>query len=173
MAKHVAAVDIPHPVTFSPPAIAASEIDAVVATLQSGWLTAGPSVAAFEREFAAYVGASHAVAVNSCTAALHLSLLAGGVGAGDEVVTTPLTFCATANAIIHTGATPVFADIDRHTMNLDPDAVSRAMTPRTRAILPVHFAGRPACVQAFRQLSDNAGALLVEDAAHCLEGVCG
>ena len=93
----VATLDSCHPVTFSPPAIGASEVDAVVATLRSGWLTTGPKVADFEREFAASVGAQHAVAVNSCTAALHLSLLSGGVGAGDEVVTTPLTFCATAN----------------------------------------------------------------------------
>jgi dTDP-4-amino-4,6-dideoxygalactose transaminase len=160
-----------HDVAFSPPAIGTSEIDEVVATLQSGWLTTGPRVADFEREFGAYVGARHAVAVNSCTAALHLSFLVSGIGAGDEVVTTPLTFCATANAIIHAGATPVFADIDRETMNLDPSAVRQAVTPRTRGIVPVHFAGRPAPVTAFRRLCDAAGALLIEDAAHCVEGV--
>ena len=169
----VAALDACHLVPFSPPSIGASEIDDVVATLQSGWLTTGPRVAAFEREFADYLGAGHAVAVNSCTAALHLSLLAGGVGPGDEVVTTPLTFCATANAIIHAGATPVFADIDPVTMNLDPEAVSRALTSCTRGILPVHFAGRPADVTRLRRLADDAGALLVEDAAHCLEGASG
>src|SRR5262245_13062754 len=108
------------PVPFAPPSIGASEIDAVVATLKSGWLTTGPKVTAFEKAFADYTGARFAVAVNSGTAALHLSLLAAGVGDGHEVITTPLTFCATANAIIHTGATPRFVDVDPVTFNLDP-----------------------------------------------------
>ena len=121
-------------VPFAPPAIGAAEIAAVVETLESGWLSTGPRVASFERAFAAYCGAEHAIAVNSCTAALHLSL-AGGVGQGHEVVATPPTFCATANVVVvHTGATPVFADIDRETFNLDPLAAHAAMTPRTRAI---------------------------------------
>ncbi len=130
-------------VALSRPAIGAEEIANVLAALESGWLTTGPRVAEFEAQFAAYVGARHAVAVNSCTAALHLSLLASGIGPGDEVITTPLTFCATANAIIHTGATPVFADVDPVTRNLDPLAVAAANTSRTRAILPVHLAGHP------------------------------
>ena len=117
----------------------------------------------------AWVGRQHAIAVNSCTAALHLSLLAAGIGPGDEVITTPLTFCATANAIIHTGARPVFADIDRRTYNLDPAAVERAITPRTRAILPVHYAGRPVDVRAFQQLAEAHGLVLIEDAAHAVE----
>jgi dTDP-4-amino-4,6-dideoxygalactose transaminase len=143
----------------------------VQATLESGWLTTGPRVKLFEQQFAAYVGAPHAVAVNSCTAALHLALVAAGVGPGDEVVTTPLTFCATANTIVHVGATPVFADIDPRTMNLDPAAAAAALSPKTRALLPVHFAGRPVNVRAFREISDRAGLALVEDAAHCVEGI--
>ena len=128
---------------FAPPVIGAQEIAEVVATLKSGWLSTGPRVAAFERAFAEYTGAEHAIALSSCTAALHLSLLAARIGAGDEVVTTPLTFCATANAIVHTGARPVFADIDPETFNLDASAAAAAITGRTRAVLPVHFAGRP------------------------------
>jgi dTDP-4-amino-4,6-dideoxygalactose transaminase len=158
-------------VPFAPPAIGPDEIAEVVATLESGWLSTGPRVRQFERAFAQYVGAPHAVAVNSCTAALHLSLLASDVGAGDEVITTPLTFCATANVVVHTGATPVFADIDIHSMNLDPDAARAALTPRTKAIIPVHFAGRPADVGAFEALGRASGASVIEDAAHCVEGV--
>src|SRR5688572_3156239 len=123
---------------FAPPALGQGEVAEVVATLESGWLSTGPRVHQFERAFADYIGASHAVAVNSGTAALHLSLLAAGVGAGDEVVTTPLTFCATANVIVHAGATPRFADIDPATWNLSPAAAAEAITPRTRALIPVH-----------------------------------
>ena len=161
----------PRKVSFSPPAIGEDEIREVRDTLESGWLTTGPKVKLFEQRFAAYVGAPHAVAVNSCTAALHLALLAAGVGPGDEVITTPLTFCATANTIVHVGATPVFADIDRASMNLDPAAVAAAVTPRTRALLPVHFAGRPVDVRAFRAIADQHGLVVVEDAAHCVEGI--
>jgi dTDP-4-amino-4,6-dideoxygalactose transaminase len=125
----------------------------------------------FEEAFAAYIGAPHAVALNSCTAGLHLSLLAAGIGPGDEVITTPLTFCATANVILHAGATPVFADVDLTTGNLDPAAAADAITPRTRAVLPVHYAGRPADVTAFRALADRHALVLIEDAAHCIEGV--
>jgi dTDP-4-amino-4,6-dideoxygalactose transaminase len=159
------------PVAFAPPAIGADEIAAVVETLESGWLSTGPRVASFERAFATYTGAEHAIAVNSCTAALHLSLLAGGVGQGHEVITTPLTFCATANVVIHTGATPVFADIDPATFNLDPLAAHAAVTPRTRAILPVHFAGRPADMTALGGLATRRDLILIEDAAHCVEGI--
>jgi dTDP-4-amino-4,6-dideoxygalactose transaminase len=159
------------PVPFAPPAIGAAEIDAVVATLRSGWLTTGPQVAAFERAFADYTGARHAVAVNSGTAALHLSLLAAGIDQSHEVITTPLTFCATANAIIHTGATPVFADVDPITFNLDPNEVENALTPRTRALLPVHFAGRPAAMPALQEIAVRRALTVVEDAAHCVEGI--
>ena len=113
-----------HFIPFSSPSISANEVDAVAAVLRSGWLTTGPRVREFEAAVAGYTGARYAIALNSCTAALHLSLLAAGVGQGDEVITTPLTFCATANAIIHTGAVPVLADIDPDTMNLDPAAVA-------------------------------------------------
>lgn len=158
---------------FAPPLIGAREIDEVVATLQSGWLSTGPRVHQFERAFADYVGAPHAIAVNSGTAALHLSLLAAGVGPGDDVVTTPLTFCATANVIVHVGATPRFADIDAATWNLSPSAAADAITPHTRALLPVHYAGRPVDVRAFRHLANRHGAVLIEDAAHCVEGWSG
>ena len=155
-------------VAFARPDISAAEIGAVLATLHSGWLTTGPKVEEFERRFAEYVGAPHAIAVSSCTAALHLSLLASGVGPGSEVVTTPLTFCATVNAIIHCGATPIFADVDPRTMNIDTTGVRAAMSPRTQAIVPVHFAGRPADIATLRDIATRADVRLVEDAAHAL-----
>jgi len=154
---------------FGRPVIAQAEIDEVVATLRSGWIGTGPKVARFEEDFAGYLGAPHAVAVASCTAALHLAILASDVGPGDEVVTTPMTFCATVNAILHAGATPVFADCDPWTLNLDPARVAEAVTPRTRAILPVHFAGRLCDMDALREIADAHGALLVEDCAHAIE----
>jgi dTDP-4-amino-4,6-dideoxygalactose transaminase len=157
-------------VPFAPPALGSEEIAEVIATLESGWLTTGPRVAAFERRFADYVGAPHALAVNSCTAALHLSLLACGIEAGDEVITTPLTFCATANVIVHAGGTPVFADIDPLSCNLDPRAVEAALTDRTRVIMPVHYAGRPADMDAFLSIAQACGLRTIEDAAHCVEG---
>ena len=159
------------PVAFARPDIGSAEIEEVIATLRSGWLTTGPRVARFEERFASYIGARHAVAVNSCSAALHLSLLAAGIGPGDRVITTPLTFCATANAIIHTGATLVFADIDPITMNLDPSAAAAAVTTDTRALLPVHFGGRPVDVRAFGRLARRYGLTIVEDAAHAVEAV--
>src|SRR5215216_5694219 len=155
------------PIPFAPPALGSDEITEVIATLESGWLTTGPRVASFERAFAHYVNAPYAIAVNSCTAALHLSLLAAGIAEGDEVVTTPLTFCATANTIVHTRATPVFADVDGRTGNLDPAAVAAAVTGRTRAILPVHYTGRPVDAAAFRALAERHALTLIEDAAHC------
>ncbi len=160
-------------VSFSPPAIGREEIAEVVATLQSGWLSTGPRVARFEAAFADYTGAAHAVALNSCTAGLHLSLLAASVGAGDEVITSPLTFCSTANVIVHCGATPVFADVDPLTGNLDPDATVPAITSRTRALIPVHYGGRPADVGAFGAIARRHGLTTIEDAAHCVEGVAG
>jgi dTDP-4-amino-4,6-dideoxygalactose transaminase len=163
----------PDVVDFAPPDLGESEIAEVVATLRSGWLSTGPRVARFERDFAAYTGAAHAVAVNSCTAALHLSLLASGVGPGDDVVTTPLTFCATANVIVHSGATPIFADVDPRTHNLTPAAAVAASTERTRAWLPVHFAGRPIDTSGFRQAAASRQVVVIEDAAHCVEGRSG
>jgi dTDP-4-amino-4,6-dideoxygalactose transaminase len=157
------------PVAFSQPFIGIEEIDEVTATLSSGWLTTGARVREFERAFADYIGAPHAVAVNSCTAALHLSLLSAGVGPGDEVITTPLTFCATANTIIHAGATPVFADVDRQTGNISPACIEAAITPRTRAVVPVHYAGRAADVTAIQLIAARHGLAVIEDAAHAVE----
>ncbi len=154
---------------FGAPQIGEEEIAEVVATLRSGWIGTGPKVGLFEQAFRDYVGAEFAVAVNSCTAALHLSLLVSGVGPGDEVITTPMTFCATANAIAHTGAKPVFADIDRRTLNIDPTRIEAAITPRTRAIVPVHFAGRPCDLVPIRELARRRGLTLIEDAAHAIE----
>ena len=168
-APHVETDALAVPVAFAAPCIGIEEIDEVAATLSSGWLTTGARVREFERAFADYVGAPYAVAVNSCTAALHLSLLAAGVGPGDEVITTPLTFCATANTIIHAGATPVFADVDRHTGNISPERIEAALTPRTKAILPVHYAGRAADVTAIQLIAARHGLPVIEDAAHAVE----
>lgn len=158
-------------VPFAPPALGPEESAEVLATLESGWLSTGPRVRRFEQAFASYVGAQHAVALNSCTAGLHLSLVAAGVGPGDEVITTPLTFCATANVIVHAGATPVFADVDPRTGNVDPAAVEAAITPRTRAVIPVHYGGMPADVLSIRRATSSRGIVTIEDAAHCIEGV--
>lgn len=154
---------------FGSPRIAEDEIEEVVACLRSGWIGTGPRVAEFERNFAGYKNADHAVAVNSCTAALHLSILAAGIGPGDEVITTPLTFCATVNAIIHAGAIPVLADVDPRTMNISPDRVREKITDRTRAIVPVHFAGRPCEMDALARLAEPRNLVVIEDCAHAIE----
>jgi len=156
-------------VVFGKPNFTEEEIEAVASTLRSGWAGTGARVQEFQKAFADYIGVRHAIAVNSCTAALHLSLVAAGIGEGDEVITTPLTFAATANAIVHSGATPVFADVHRDTMNLDPSKVEDAISPRTRAILPVHLAGRPCDMNALRQIAHRYGLMLIEDAAHAVE----
>jgi dTDP-4-amino-4,6-dideoxygalactose transaminase len=155
--------------TFGAPAIEDAEIQEVLATMKSGWLGTGPRVARFERDIMAYKGVSHAAAVNSCTAALHLSLLASGLKPGDEVITTPMTFCATVNAIIHAGATPVLADIDPVTLNIDPAQVLQKLTPRTRAMVPVHFAGRPCEMDALSEIASRHGLVMIEDCAHAIE----
>ena len=154
---------------FGAPAIGDEEVAEVVASLRSGWLGTGPKVARFEAGFAAYEGAAHAVAVSSCTAALHLSMLGLGLQTGDEVVTTALTFAATVNAIIHAGATPVLVDVDPATMNLDPAAAAAAVDERTRAVLPVHFAGRPCNMDALVALCGARDLALIEDCAHAIE----
>jgi len=155
---------------FGSPLIGEEEIAEVVATLRSGWIGTGPRVAQFERDMKAYTGAEYAVAVSSCTAALHLSLLVLGIGPGDEVITTPMTFAATANAIVHTRAKPVFVDINRHTMAIDPDKIEAAITPRTKGIIPVHLAGRPCPMDEISAVAKKHNLHIVEDAAHCIEG---
>jgi len=154
---------------FGAPKLDEEDIKEVEAVMRSGWLGTGPRVAQFESDFARYRGADHAVALNSCTAALHLSLLAAGVGPGDEVITTPLTFCATVNAIIHAGATPVLADIEPDTLNIDPVQVRAKLTSRTRAIVPVHFAGRPCEMDALMEIARKHDLKVIEDCAHAIE----
>jgi dTDP-4-amino-4,6-dideoxygalactose transaminase len=154
---------------FGSPQIQDAEIEEVVASMRAAWLGTGPKVARFELAFCSYVGGAHAVAVNSCTAALHLSLLSAGLGRGDEVITSALTFAATVNAIIHTGATPVLADVDPRTMNIDPDDVERRITSATRALLPVHFAGRPCDMDRLMDIAERHGLAVIEDAAHAVE----
>jgi dTDP-4-amino-4,6-dideoxygalactose transaminase len=155
-------------IPFGEPSLGEEEERAVLEVLRSGWIGMGPRCLAFERAFAEYVGAAHAVAVSSCTAALHLALLAARVGPGDEVITTPLTFAATLNAILYTGARPVLVDVAAGTGNLDPEQVERAATPRTKAILAVHFAGLPCDLDALPRIAERRGLALVEDAAHAV-----
>ena len=154
---------------FGSPIIGDDEIQEVVESIKSGWIGTGPKVKRFEKEFAAYKGAQYAAALNSCTAALHLSMLAAGIKPGDEVITTPLTFCATVNAIIHTGAIPILADIDPVTMNISPRHIVTKITPKTRAILPVHFAGRPCDMDSLCSITERHGLKLIEDCAHAIE----
>lgn len=147
------------------PFIGQEEEQKVLEVLRSGWVTQGPRVAEFESKFASYVGTDHAIAVSSCTTALHLALLACGVSAGDEVICPSLSFIATANSIAYLGATPVFADIDLATYNIDPSQIEGLITPRTKAILVVHQIGLAAEMTAFKQIADKHGLKLVEDAA--------
>ncbi len=157
---------------FGSPRIEQPEIDAVVECMRSGWLGTGPKVAEFERRFAEYLGGQyHPVAVNSCTAALHLSLLAADLLPGDEVITTPLTFCATVNAVLHAGATPVLADIDPTTLNIDPQQIRQRITARTRALIPVHFAGRPCDMDAITAIANEHDLVVIEDCAHSIESL--
>ena len=151
--------------SFQPPAIGEEEIAAVVETLRSGWLTTGPRTAELEERFREYLGARHVLAVSSGTAALHLSLLALGVGPGDEVITSPITWPATANVIVHAGAIPVFADVRDGDLNIDPAHAAALVTERTKAIVPVHLAGAPCDMDAVHVL----GLPVVEDAAHAVE----
>ena len=151
---------------FQPPALGEEEIEAVAETLRSGWLGAGPKGALLEVRIAALLGVEHVVAVSSCTAAMHLALLALGVGPGDEVITTPFTWPATANVIEHCGARPVFCDVRDDDLTIDPSLVSSLLTERTRAILPVHLAGQPADLDPLHAL----GLPVVEDAAHAFGG---
>ncbi len=150
------------------------DLDAVAETLRSGWLTLGPRTAAFEEAFAAHLGARHAVALSSCTAALHLAYLAAGVGPGDEVIVPSFTFVATAAAAIYCGATPVFAEIlSRKRPSLDPEDVAARITPRTKAVCVVHYAGYPAAADRLRELCDAHGIALIEDVAHAPSATLG
>jgi dTDP-4-amino-4,6-dideoxygalactose transaminase len=155
-------------IPFSRPSIGDEEIAEVVACLRSGWLTSGPRTAQFEKEFAAAVQAPHALAVSSATAGLHLAMLALRLAPGDEVITTPLTWPATVNTIVLAGGTPVLVDIEPETLNLDVRRVEAALTARTRAVMPVHFAGQPCDLDALAALAQPRRARVVEDAAHAL-----
>lgn len=154
-------------IPFHRPSIGEAEIEAVAAVMRSGWLTTGPVTKEFERLFGEYVGAPHAIGVNSCSSGLHLALAALGVGPGDEVITTPLTFCSTVLAIIHAGATPVLADVGPDG-NLDPVSVAARITSRTKALLPVHLGGNPCDMEALWALAQKHGLFVIEDAAHAL-----
>jgi dTDP-4-amino-4,6-dideoxygalactose transaminase len=156
---------------FGSPTIEEEEIQEVVATLRSGWLGTGPRVAKFEEMFRQYITAPYAVAVNSCTAGLHLSLLVAGIGRGDEVITTPMTFAATVNTIIHSGATPVLIDCDRDTGLIEAQRIEQAITPRTRAIMPIHLYGRPCAMDVIMDIAERHNLIVIEDAAHAIEAV--
>jgi len=151
---------------FSRPSIGEAEIAELVDSLRSGWITTGPKVERFSTMFAEYVGGRHAAALSSATAGLHLALLAHDIGPGDEVITTPLTFAATVNMIVLVGATPVLADIDRHTLQVRPEEIARRVTPRTRAIIVVHYVGDAADLDPILDLGRSARAAIIEDAAH-------
>ena len=154
---------------FGQPLIEEPEIEEVVKSLRVAWLGTGPKVAAFEKLVAEYKSVNHAVAVNSCTAGLHLSCLALGLQSGDEVIVPAMTFCATGNSVIHAGATPVLVDVESNTFNMDPEQVRRKISPRTKAIMPVHFAGRACNMDALKSLAGEHDLKIVEDCAHAIE----
>ena len=160
----------PPKVEFHRHSLGPVEVAAVTRVLKGLFLTTGEETYAFEREFADFLGAPHVIGVSSCTAAEHLALKAFGIGPGDEVITTPMTFVATATAILHTGATPVLVDVEPDTGNLDATRVEEAVTPRTRAIVAVHLYGAMCDMRALRSIADRHGLVLIEDAAHCVEG---
>jgi len=154
--------------TYGLPLIEEDDIAEVVDSLKSNWITKGPKTQKFETQFAEYIGVKHAIAVNSCTAGLHLALVAAGLGEGDEVITTPMTFASSANVIIHTGATPVFADIDPATMNIDVNEIRKKITPRTKALIPVHIAGHPCEMDEIMEIAREHNLFVLEDAAHAV-----
>lgn len=158
-------------IVFGAPKITEEEITEVIATLRSGWLGTGPKVARFEQDFARYkeVLPTQVAAVNSCTAALHISMIAANLEPGSEVITTPMTFCATVNSIIHAGLKPVLADIELDTLNIDPDQIEQKITPNTKAIIPVHFAGRPCNMERIMAIAKKHNLIVIEDCAHAIE----
>jgi len=153
--------------------IDAADIDRTVGVLQSIFLTTGSHVDGFEKDFAAYLNSPHSVGTTSCTAALHLCLLAWGIGPGDEVITTPMSFCATSNAVIHAGATPVFVDAEEETGNINAELIEAGITEKTKAVLPVHLYGQLCDMNKIRQIADRHNLVIIEDAAHCIEGARG
>lgn len=163
-----ATMDAPAKIVFGQPSFGPEEEQLVLETIRSGWIGQGPLVQRFETEMSAYLDVPHVVSVSSCTAALHLSLLAAEIGPGDEVITTPFTFVATVNAIEHAGATPVFVDVDPVSLCLTPEDAAAAITPRTRAIMPVHFGGRPIDTRGYEALALEHDLWIVEDAAHAI-----
>lgn len=154
------------PLPFFRAAVDETDVAAVAETLRSGWLTSGPKAVELEKRLGAYLGTSNTIAVSSCSEAMFLCMKALGIGPGDEVVTSPITFASTVHAILHNGATPVLADIEPSTFGVDPEAVRRAMTPRTKAIMPVHFGGQACRIEEIVAMADKAGIPVVEDAAH-------
>ncbi len=148
-----------------------SDIKRLNKILKSIFITTGEAVRDFENELQAYLNAKNAIGVTSCTAALQLSLLAWGIGRGDEVITTPMSFCATANAILHVGASPVFADVEESTGNINADLIENKITGKTKAIIPVHLYGQMCDMKRIKQIADRYGLIVIEDAAHCIEGV--
>jgi len=154
---------------FGSPLIEQPEIEEVVASMKSGWLGTGPKVHKFEEMFTEYKGSKYAMAVNSCTAALHLSLLAIGIKPGDEVIVPTMTFTSTASVVIHAGGIPVFADCKKDTMNIDPEDIERKITPKTKAIIPVHFAGRACEMDAIMEIAERHNLRVIEDCAHAIE----
>lgn len=154
---------------FGSPLIEQPEIDEVVASLKSGWLGTGPKVHKFEEMFKEYKGVKYAMALNSCTASLHLAMLCIGVKAGDEIIVPTMTFASTANAVIHSGGTPVFADCKKDTMNIDPEDIERKITQKTKAIIPVHFAGRPCEMDVIIDIAKRYSLKIIEDSAHAIE----
>jgi dTDP-4-amino-4,6-dideoxygalactose transaminase len=154
---------------FGSPSIEEEEIQEVVECLRSGWISTGPRVGRFQELFARYIGTRYALALNSCTAGLHLAMLAADLKPGDEVITTPMTFAATANSIIHTGARPVFVDVELPGMTIDPDQIEAVITDRTRAIIPVHLYGRPCAMDRIMNIARRHSLIVIEDAAHAIE----
>lgn len=155
----------------SQPLITEAEIKEVTNTLKNGWLTTGPKVIEFEKKFKDYIGCKHAIAVNSGTSALHLSLILAGIGKGDEVIMTPMSWVSTANAIIHSGAKPIFVDIDKGTLNINPEKIKEAITKKTKAIMPVHMSGRACEMNRIQKIAKENNLRVIEDCAHAIETV--